>query len=157
MATIICENCGTENPDSVKFCKQCGARLATAVAVPAPVMAAPAAAMAATAAWPAAAGQVAGPFERRYGALRGIAALCKILAIVFAVLTILGGLLSSSFYGDLLGIGVLLGAIIGLIVSLIPAAIVYIFWRVIGESISVQLDIEENTRRTAAFLEQRLQ
>lgn len=153
MATVICENCGTENPDNVKFCKQCGTRLLTTVE---PAVAAAAPAMATPAGWATAASQSAGPFEKRYGALRGIAALCKILAIVFAVLTVLSGLLSSSVYGDLLGIGGLLGGIIGLIVSLIPAAIVYIFWRVIGESISVQLDIEENTRRTAIFLEQQM-
>jgi hypothetical protein len=150
MPTVICENCGTENPDSVKFCKQCGTRLLTTVE---PIMTAVAPSLVPLS---STSGQLSEPMERRYGALRGIAALCKILAIVFAVLTLLGGLLSSSVYADLLGIGGLLGGIIGLIVSLIPAAIVYIFWRVIGEIISVQLGIEENTRRTAVLLEQQM-
>jgi len=34
--------------------------------------------------------------------------------------------------------------------------VTYILWQVFGESISVQLDIEENTRRTANLLEERL-
>jgi hypothetical protein len=42
-----------------------------------------------------------------------------------------------------------------LIGALIWAGIVYIFWRVIGEGISVLLDIEENTRRTAVLLQQK--
>ena len=143
MATIICDNCGTENPDNVKFCKQCGNQL------PVTVAAAPAFSPAA-----ATAGQPAGAIENRYGALRGIANLCYILAIVFAVLSFLGGLGSyffvSEFISGMLGIGGGFLSLIGtLIASLVSAAITYIFWRVIGESIMVLLDIEENTRQAA--------
>ena len=143
MATIICNNCGTENPDNVKFCKQCGNQLpVTAASTPAFSPA------------PAAAGQPTGAIEKRYGALRGIASLCYILAIVFAVLSFLIGMgsfltLSRSIFGLFGGGGGLLGTLGALIGSLASAAITYIFWRVIGESIMVLLDIEENTRRTA--------
>jgi len=145
MATIICESCGTENPDSVKFCKQCGARLA----------AAPAPAMAASTVYSTPPGAAANPFEKRYGALRGIAALCKTLAVIFAILSLLGGIGYGFFFGDMIGAR-MTGAFIGLILAFISATITYLFWRVIGESISVMLDIEENTRRSAALLEQQL-
>lgn len=143
MATIICDNCGTENPDNVKFCKQCGNRLPVTVAA-APTYSSVA----------AAASQPAGSIEKRYGALRGIANLCYILAIVFAVLSFVGGMGSylfvSAFISGMLGSGGGFFSLIGtLIVSLVSAAITYIFWRVIGESIMVLLDIEENTRRVA--------
>jgi len=123
-----------ENPDNVKFCKQCGNRLpVTAAAAPTYTPA------------PAAAGQPTGQIEKRYGTLRGIANLCFILAKVFPVLSILGGIgghffLAISFPGGLIG---------ALIISLVAATITYIFWRVLGERIMVLLDNEENTRRAA--------
>jgi hypothetical protein len=137
MATVICSNCETENPDTVKFCKQCGNSLATATIVT------PVSPVAYDAARPVA------PPEKRYSALRGIAALCKTLAIVFAALAVLTGILT--FIG--LAGDSFFAAVGGLIGALISAAVVYIFWRVIGESISVLLDIEENTRRSADRLE----
>lgn len=143
MATITCDNCGAVNPDNVKFCKQCGNQL------PVTVAAAPAFSPA-----PAAAVQPVGQIEKRYGALRGIANLCQALAIIFAVLSFLGGMgsyfvMSRSIFGMFGGGGGFFGLIGTLIGSLIVAAITYIYWRVIGESIMVLLDIEENTRRAA--------
>lgn len=142
MNTVMCENCGTVNPDNVKFCKQCGNRLPVTMPVSSgdmPTMFSPD--------QPAAA-----QLERRYGALRGIAAFLKTLGIILGVLTLAGGALSflilvgDSFF---LAIGSLIGAVIS-------ALLTYLLFLVMSEIISVQLDIEENTRRTAALLEQRL-
>lgn len=147
MTAIICDNCGTANPENVKFCKQCGARLLTTVE---PSVTAAAPAIFTPSAQTAPAGQPADLLEKRYGTLRGIAALCKVLAGVFTVLIISIGIASVFISNtDFLNIIILIG-------TPISAALVYIFWRVLGESISVQLDIEENTRRTAVLLERQM-
>jgi hypothetical protein len=89
--------------------------------------------------------------ETKFTSLHNIAATCKLLAYLLAGLVVLGGIgafvitVSDSATS---AVGALLGA-------LIWAAIVYIFWRVIGEGISVLLDIEENTRRAAVLLQQK--
>ncbi len=146
MDNVTCENCGTVNPVGVKFCKQCGTLLpATAAYVPPAAAPGPSAAQY---------GKSPAPMEKRYGVLRGIANLCKALAIVFAVLNILWGVGSLFVIGfaqgdPLLGFAALIG-------SLISAALTYLLWRLIGESISVQLDIEENTRRIAHLLERQM-
>lgn len=151
MNTIQCQNCGAENVGTVNFCKQCGSKLERPSA---PDMPPGPEGFKATPGIQASGTTVAQPLriEHKFAALRGIASFCRLLAYIFAGLTALGGIggflvgLTDSFFTAL---GVLVG-------SLIWAGIVYIFWRVIGESISVLLDIEENTRRTATILEQRL-
>lgn len=142
MNTVMCENCGTVNPDNVKFCKQCGNRLP----VTTPMSSAEIPSMYSSD-QPA-----AFQMERRYGALRGIAAFLKTLGIILAVLTLAAGaiyfflLVDSSFF-------IALASLIGAVIS---ALLTYLLFLVMSEIISVQLDIEENTRRTAALLEQRL-
>ncbi|GIK57935.1 MAG: DUF4282 domain-containing protein [Chloroflexi bacterium] len=150
MPTIQCQNCGAENVGTVNFCKQCGSKLERPSApTPSPEPKAFAADL------PASGTAVAPPpvrIENKFAALHGIASLCRLLAYIFAGLAVLGGIvaffiaLSDSFFA---AVGALIGA-------LIWATITYILWRVIGESISVLLDIEENTRRAATILEQRL-
>lgn len=151
MATVvICDNCGTENAPNVRFCKQCGTKMAEPVA-------SAVAAQPAQPAWTATPSSPATPSrapvpnlaEKRYGALRGIASLCRILGYVAAGLTIIGGLIYFLLDLGLFGFGALL-------LALIVAAVQYITWRIVAESISVLLDIEENTRLTARFLSERL-
>lgn len=143
MATIICENCGTENPDNVKFCKQCGNKLPITVPA-APAQAPP----------PVSGGQPAAAgvqMEPRYKALRGIASLLRTIGFVLAIITIGGGFISFSIISN----DSLLVALGSLILSVISGLLTYLFFLVMSELVSVQLDIEENTRRTAYFLEQR--
>lgn len=89
------------------------------------------------------------PLDSRYSTLRSIAALCRIIGYVFSGLGVLSGLfgaiirLSDSFW---MAIGVLIASLMG-------AVIVFVFWLIIAESISVILDIEENTRKTAVLLQ----
>lgn len=142
MNTVICENCGTVNPDSVKFCKQCGNRLPVTTPVGSPEI--PSMFLSDQPA--------ADQMERRYGALRGIAAFLKTLGIILAVLTLVGGAIS---FLILVGDSFFL-AISSLVGAVISALLTYLLFLVMSEIISVQLDIEENTRRTAALLEQRL-
>lgn len=138
MNMLICNNCGAENLDNVKFCKQCGSKLST----PEQVASTPE-----RTAVSAATTQI----ENKYTALRGIASLCRLLGWVFVGLAGLGALFgviaifSDSFFS---GLGYIIGAAIW-------GAVMYIFWNIIAESISVLLDIEMNTRRAAALLEQR--
>lgn len=159
-SVVICDNCGTENAPNVRFCKQCGTKMAEPVASaiaeqPAQPAWTATSSGPSTPSWPstpstpvrATAPNLA---EKRYGALRGIAALCRLLGYISAGFTILGGL----FYfliltRDLFGFGALL-------LALIVAAVQYIAWRIVAESISVLLDIEENTRLTAHLLSERL-
>jgi hypothetical protein len=160
MATAaFCPKCGEANAEKTNFCLNCGEQLtleeetvAAAEPQPAPVVAAPAAAAAAQSV-PAVAAPVGVnlPAKRDYTALRGVAALCKIISWVFvglAVLQVIGGVivLLNDF---LVGLGVIVGA-------LIVGAIGYVFWRIIAESILVILDIEDNTRQTAIAIAQRL-
>lgn len=142
MNTVMCENCGTVNPDNVKFCKQCGNRLP----VTTPMSSAEIPSMYSSD-QPA-----AFQMERRYGALRGIAAFLKTLGIILAVLTLAGG----AIYFFLLVDDSFFIALVSLIGAVISALLTYLLFLVMSEIISVQLDIEENTRRTAALLEQRL-
>lgn len=142
MASLTCENCGTVNPDNVKFCKQCGNRLP----VTTPMSSAEIPSMYSSDQ------PVAFQMERRYGALRGIAAFLKTLGIILAVLTLAGG----AIYFFLLVDDSFFIALVSLIGAVISALLTYLLFLVMSEIISVQLDIEENTRRTAALLEQRL-
>jgi len=83
-----------------------------------------------------------------YSALRGIATLCTALGwliVGLAGLIAIGGLISmgDNFFR---GAGIIIG-------SVFTGGFSFIILRVIAESISVLLDIEANTRRTAVILE----
>lgn len=150
MSLLTCEKCGTPNPGNVKFCKQCGNQLTfgsadSAAYTPEPPKINPAARAPISIAGSSAAAQSG----KRYGALRGIAGFCRLMGFIFVGLQGLGALygiyvlFANSF---LSGLGIIIGAAIG-------AGIAYIFWNIIAESISVLLDIEENTRQTASLLQ----
>lgn len=142
MTAIICDNCGMENPDNVKFCKQCGNRL--------PVTAAPVAA-AAVYTTP---GSSTVSIAKRYPVLRFIAGIANVLGIIFAFLIFFAGYFLVRFVPDLF-YGVLEQIVFQLLLGF-QALIVYAGFRMIGENIMVQLDNEENTRRIVALLEQQM-
>jgi hypothetical protein len=88
-----------------------------------------------------------------YVAMRTIAGLCNILAWVSLVLGFLGGLIWGYIIGsNLIGSG-LFGVMGGLISGAIAGGLGWVYWRLLGEGIWLALDIEANTRRTAAALE----
>jgi hypothetical protein len=142
---VSCPKCGRENGEGAAFCLHCGTPLArqgesTGGSLPSFGAARPANLLQAAMA----------PPKSPYAALRNIASLCRLLGWAFvglAALQAIAGLivLFSSF---LSGLGVILAAAI-------MGAIGYVFWNMIAESISVILDIEANTRRTAELLAQR--
>ncbi|MBN1259722.1 MAG: hypothetical protein JXB35_03490 [Anaerolineae bacterium] len=106
--------------------------------------------------------------EKRYGVLRFIATLWKILAWIVLVLGILGAIASliGGIAGGLdartmrdLGIpGFVSGTLIGVmvfVVALVGAVLQFLVLYAAGEVVSVFLAIEENTRATRALLERR--
>jgi hypothetical protein len=87
-----------------------------------------------------------------YAALRSIALLCNglgYLIVGLSILSALGGLLLFFQKEFVLGFVSIIGAIMS-------GGLSFIILRVIAEGISVILDIEANTRRAAAVLEDRL-
>ncbi len=106
---------------------------------------------------PLASGPAAAPASaggHRFVAMRTIAGLANILAIVSAVLGFLGGLV----WGYILGanmLGTAIGVLGGLIIGAIAGGLGWVYWRLLGEGIWVILDIETNTRRAAVALEER--
>lgn len=103
--------------------------------------------------------------EKRFGALRFIATVLKVLAWIFLVLGILiaiiamlggaaGGLMGGSGYGRALagGLSGLFGGFIVGIGILISALLTFLGFLGSAEFILVQLAIEENTRETAHYL-----
>ncbi|HOU42338.1 MAG TPA: zinc ribbon domain-containing protein [Promineifilum sp.] len=91
--------------------------------------------------------------SHRFVAMRTIAGLANVLAIVSLVLVGLGGLLVGYQMVSVLFGSSILGALGGLIIGAIAGALGWVYWRLLGEGIWVILDIESNTRRTAAALE----
>ena len=89
----------------------------------------------------------------RYVAMRTIAGLCNVLAIISLILGFLGGLVWGYILGSNLLGGGIFGAIGGLIAGAIAGGLGWIYWRLLGEGIWVILEIADNTRRTAAALE----
>jgi hypothetical protein len=88
----------------------------------------------------------------RYVAMRTIAGLCNILAWVSVGVAVLMGLVVIVGQASFLG-GGFLSVLAGLVFTAISAVLGWIFWRLLGEGIWLALDIEANTRRTAAALE----
>lgn len=103
---------------------------------------------------PALSAAPSGESSHRYVAMRTIAGLCNILAWVSLVLGFLGGLIWGYIIGsNLIGSG-FFGVIGGLITGAIAGGLGWMYWRLLGEGIWLALDIEANTRRTAAALEE---
>jgi drug/metabolite transporter (DMT)-like permease len=106
---------------------------------------------------------------KRFGVLRFIAALFKVLAWIVLILAVLGGIaVALSSFGtfmqtpsmvDIPIIGPLLnvfgsgaGALLTGIGAALGGLLLFVVYFAIGESISMQLAVEENTRLTAALL-----
>jgi hypothetical protein len=86
---------------------------------------------------------------RHYVAMRTISGLCNVLAWASLVIAILGGLIWIFVAGfDLPSL------FIGLFGGIILGGLGWIYWRLLGEAIWLALDIESNTRRAAAALEE---
>lgn len=104
---------------------------------------------------------------KRFGILRFFGTFMKVVAWIFLVLSVLGAISavlfgSSGFFSGLatgvlplgempVGVGGALG-IAGAIGILIAGLLNFLVFYVIGESIHMQLAVEENTRLTAALL-----
>jgi hypothetical protein len=106
---------------------------------------------------------------KRFGVLRFVAALLRVIAWIVLILAILGGvvaglsnftnvlqqpnLVSIPIVGQLLS---LLGAgasgIIAGIIAALSGVLLFVLYYALAESISMQLAVEENTRLTAALL-----
>lgn len=110
---------------------------------------------------------------KHYQALRTIGSIYKVLGIIAGVLTILlvlgfcgfstlgGGILSS--FGDRYGSGLGAGPIVGFISGVIGSIVIIIYGGAIsvtlyaaGELVYLILALEENTRATAALLQQQI-
>jgi hypothetical protein len=103
--------------------------------------------------------------EKRYGALRFIGTVYKILGIIILVLAVLGAL--GACAGALVGgasfreaagqtglpiLGGLIGGIVAAVIALIWGGVVGLALIAFGDFISLMLSVEENTRTTAALL-----
>jgi len=111
--------------------------------------------------------------KKKYGALRTIGTIYKILGIVMAVITVIGAVgicvfgfaggalmdSASAMLGESTGASGTAGAgIAGVLLSiwtLIVGAITSVSTYALGEGVYLLLDLEENTRRTAEQLENR--
>jgi hypothetical protein len=103
--------------------------------------------------------------ERKYNALRTVAAIMKVLGIIFAIITILlvigaclisvaGGASLDEYYGTGFG-GALGGLLFGLLLALAPILTTGVYALILyagGEAILVHIDIEENTRSMVYLL-----
>lgn len=171
MSTVtVCASCGSENSVSSKFCLNCGSALNGenktkddgrevgrawpeqgwtptdgGVEAAAKKQAAPARQSQGAQTGYASSSFAAG----NYGALRGLAQLCRFIGFLFVGAAVLGGLvglfmMTRSFTA---GLGVIVS-------SALFGVFNYVLFRLLGESISVIIDIEANTRRTAQLLEE---
>ena len=111
--------------------------------------------------------------EKRYGALRTIATIFKIIGGIFGVLTIflvliicasavLEGAAIQSFsqdFGTDWGLGIfggILGGIIGSLFAIFSVGVPALVFYGLGESIYLFLGIEENTRATAQMMQSQM-
>jgi len=143
--SITCPRCKTINEDNAVFCTSCGYSL-EGLAPSAPIP--PAA--------PTYAGQNQGNFsanapvivERRYGVLRTISAFLNILAWIFLVISVLGGIVAAFGIGG--GEGFLM-----VLAGILSGVLFFAMFKAYAELLHLAIDIEENTRRTAEFLKRR--
>ena len=103
--------------------------------------------------------------EKRYGVLRIIATIYKVLGILVGIGTVLGALgicalgamggaaLNGLGNGQFQGSGIIGGFLAGLVV-LLAGAIYTLTLYALGDGISLLLALEENTRVTATLLQQ---
>lgn len=99
---------------------------------------------------------------RQFTALRVVSTIFKVLgwlALILGLLVAVGGLVAGFTLTDQLGIpgidfGGPLAGIAAFVVGLVVAVVYFLFFYAAGEAVYLFLCIEENTRRTAYFIEQ---
>ena len=110
-----------------------------------------------------------GEVEKRYGALRIIGTIYKVMGVIVLILTVAGivlSFLSALAVGSLTGYGYgspytialptgLIGAAIGAAISLIVGGGMALTLYAFGEAIYLLIALEENTRATAVLLGRR--
>lgn len=139
----ICTNCAAPLEAGTKFCGACGNAVEAPTALPQRTASLSALALTATR-------------SRRYPALRIIALLLKIFAVLTAIGAAITGLSAASLTSSLptypgiatQGIGAA-GSAVGWIIFLAGLCYALFLWAS-AEMIHVLIDIEENTRRSAA-------
>ena len=157
MNYIVCPKCSFENKGSRSICFNCGENLAGGRIVvkdqaptsssfggPTPQSQAPARESATQSGVSAPSQKMR--FTNKYSALKGIADLCNTIASIMAVLAGIVGFvgLISLFSEFLLGLAIILFAAAFGVSG-------YVIYKILAESIHVILDIEMNTRQTAAY------
>ena len=102
--------------------------------------------------------------EKKYGILRFIGSVYKVVGIIIGVLTLLGALgicltsvLGSDIFNQMqrgFGMGVRTGlaGVIGAVSTLISGAILALTLYATGEGVFLLISLEENTRATALYL-----
>lgn len=98
----------------------------------------------------------------RYPVLRIVAVVYKVLGIILGILTVLGAcsipFIGGSLFGQLgvdeeiRGLGIVGGLVIGLVI-LLYGSLNALFLYAAGEVLTLLMDLEANTRTTAALLE----
>lgn len=98
----------------------------------------------------------------RYPVLRVVAVVYKVLGIILGILTVLGAcsapFMGSSLFGqlgvsgDARGLGIVGGLVTGLVI-LLYGGFSALFLYAAGEVLTLLMDLEANTRTTAALLE----
>lgn len=99
---------------------------------------------------------------RQFTALRVVGTIFKILAwigLILGLLAAVGGLFFGFTLGDQVGIvgpdlGGPLAGIAVFVVSVVVAIVNFLLWYAAGEAVYVFLSIEENTRRSAYYIQQ---
>ncbi len=142
-----CSSCGRQNQDFMQNCLGCMQ----------PRDCAPAAGRAGTTVPSSVSDQV----PSRYGALRTIAGVFKVLAWLTAAVCVIGVIMSIAAAGKMANSGYGSGAgglgIVGVLVYLIAGAVGFVSFYATAESIIVIVDIEENTRATRSLTRQTIE
>jgi len=91
------------------------------------------------------------PIEKRYKTLRVISTFLTVLAWIFLV----GGVVIGAFLGiDRFSYDVLLG-IVYILAGILSGGLMFAMFKTYAELLHIAIDLEENTRRTAALLERK--
>lgn len=144
--SVTCPRCNVVNTGSSAYCISCGWSLEGASSS-APV----APAQQAYSNPPQRAYSPSGPsmvVQQRYKTLRIISSVFTVLAWIFLVIGVIGGLISaiagSDYYGGL-GFFTFLGGVLG-------GGLAFAMFKMYAELLHIAIDLEENTRRTAELL-----
>lgn len=142
--SVTCPRCKTVNNEGTAFCISCGYSL-EGVAPSAPTPPPPTYASQNQGNYAASAPVM---IERRYGVLRAISTFLNVLAWIFLVLSVLGGVGVAIANGG--GEGFLM-----VLAGILSGGLMFAMFKAYAELLHLAIDIEENTRRTAEFLKRR--